>query len=280
MTISDRPLRRAGTASRPATPRLRASIWSVRLRGGGTRHRCGDGRTHRGASRTWKWSARGTRPLPRSAPSCRWRCTGGSAAKWRRARRRPSRGSACRRLRLTICLASSRPDRNRKRCRATTKTRPECPCPTEKFSLIHGEGAPAKRPQPAPQARQPRTADRRQGGSARAGHPSQRRPDGALASANRRRRSRTAVNRCKRLRRQAAKAVRPRRRPATSSPSDAHADKATADAQLKTYYGKAQDVLARANKIIAPITSPRGHARSCRRFGLSRTGSADTVPLV
>jgi len=48
----------------------------------------------------------------------------------------------------------------------------------------------------------------------------------------------------------------------------AYADKAMADAQLKTYYGKAQDVLARANRIIAPITSSRGHVLYRARFGL------------
>ena len=48
----------------------------------------------------------------------------------------------------------------------------------------------------------------------------------------------------------------------------AYADKSMADAQLKTYYGKAQDVLARANKIIAPITSPHGHVLYRARFGL------------
>jgi D-alanyl-D-alanine carboxypeptidase len=48
----------------------------------------------------------------------------------------------------------------------------------------------------------------------------------------------------------------------------AYADKALAAAQLKTYYGKAQDVLARANQIIAPITSAKGHTLYRARFGL------------
>jgi D-alanyl-D-alanine carboxypeptidase len=48
----------------------------------------------------------------------------------------------------------------------------------------------------------------------------------------------------------------------------AYADKALADAQLKTYAGKAQDVLARASRIIAPITSPQGHTLYRARFGL------------
>jgi D-alanyl-D-alanine carboxypeptidase len=48
----------------------------------------------------------------------------------------------------------------------------------------------------------------------------------------------------------------------------AYADKTLAAAQLKTYYGKAQDVLARASQIIAPITSARGHTIYRARFGL------------
>jgi hypothetical protein len=48
----------------------------------------------------------------------------------------------------------------------------------------------------------------------------------------------------------------------------AYADKTLAAAQLKTYYGKAQDVLARANQIIAPITSAKGHTIYRARFGL------------
>jgi D-alanyl-D-alanine carboxypeptidase len=48
----------------------------------------------------------------------------------------------------------------------------------------------------------------------------------------------------------------------------AYADKALADAQLKTYAGKAQDVLARASRIIAPITSSHGHTLYRARFGL------------
>ncbi|MCX7282193.1 MAG: SPOR domain-containing protein, partial [Alphaproteobacteria bacterium] len=48
----------------------------------------------------------------------------------------------------------------------------------------------------------------------------------------------------------------------------AYGDKALADAQLKTYAGKAQDVLARTFRIIAPITSARGHTLYRARFGL------------
>ena len=39
-------------------------------------------------------------------------------------------------------------------------------------------------------------------------------------------------------------------------------------AQLKTYAGKAQDVLARASRIIAPIQSSSGHTIYRARFGL------------
>jgi len=48
----------------------------------------------------------------------------------------------------------------------------------------------------------------------------------------------------------------------------AYADKSLALARLKTYAGKAQDVLARASQIIAPIQSARGHTLYRARFGL------------
>jgi D-alanyl-D-alanine carboxypeptidase len=48
----------------------------------------------------------------------------------------------------------------------------------------------------------------------------------------------------------------------------AYADKTLALAQLKTYAGKAQDILARASKIIAPIQTARGHMIYRARFGL------------
>jgi D-alanyl-D-alanine carboxypeptidase len=48
----------------------------------------------------------------------------------------------------------------------------------------------------------------------------------------------------------------------------AYADRAMANAELKTYYGKAPDVLASSSKIIAPITSPHGHVLYRARFGL------------
>ena len=48
----------------------------------------------------------------------------------------------------------------------------------------------------------------------------------------------------------------------------AYADKALALAQLRTYAGKAQDILASASKIIAPMQSHSGHMIYRARFGL------------
>jgi D-alanyl-D-alanine carboxypeptidase len=48
----------------------------------------------------------------------------------------------------------------------------------------------------------------------------------------------------------------------------AYADRALALAQLKTYAGKAQDILASASKIIAPLQSNNGHVIYRARFGL------------
>jgi D-alanyl-D-alanine carboxypeptidase len=154
--------------------------------------------------------------------------------------------------------------------------------PDENFSLIHAEGAPAK---PAPPAAKPQPAAQAQpavpplvakaAGPAPAMRPSAR-PDGNLATAQAQL-VKTAVN-----------APKPQMRPSlredvgegdvdSPNPSPGHnwtiqigayADKALADAQLKTYAGKAQDVLARASRIIAPITSPRGHTLYRARFGL------------
>ena len=45
-------------------------------------------------------------------------------------------------------------------------------------------------------------------------------------------------------------------------------DKALALAQLKTYAGKAQDILARASQIVAPLQSNNGHVIYRARFGL------------
>jgi D-alanyl-D-alanine carboxypeptidase len=48
----------------------------------------------------------------------------------------------------------------------------------------------------------------------------------------------------------------------------AYADKALALAQLKTYAGKAQDILAKASQIVAPLQSNNGHVIYRARFGL------------
>ena len=166
--------------------------------------------------------------------------------------------------------------------------------PDEHFSLIHAEGAVAAKPalaQPAPQSKPqpavPPVAAKpaapvlvaKASPPAPAIRPSAR-PDTALAS-EQAALVKTAVN--------TVDAPRPQMRPslhedagegdADVSPNPtpghnwtiqigAYADKAMADAQLKTYYGKAQDVLARANRIIAPITSSRGHVLYRARFGL------------
>ena len=48
----------------------------------------------------------------------------------------------------------------------------------------------------------------------------------------------------------------------------AYADKALASAQLDSYAGKAQDVLARASRIVSAVQSPAGHTIYRARFGL------------
>ncbi len=161
--------------------------------------------------------------------------------------------------------------------------------PDENFSLIHAEGNPAA-PPARPAAAQPAvpplvaksgapTVVAKAASPAPAVHPANR-PDNKLAS-EQAQLVRTAVN--------TANAPRPQVRPssgADGAESDAeappaatpghnwiiqigaYADKSMADAELKTYYGKAQDVLASASKIIAPITSPHGHVLYRARFGL------------
>jgi D-alanyl-D-alanine carboxypeptidase len=169
--------------------------------------------------------------------------------------------------------------------------------PDESFSLIHGEGAPAATqasPQPAvpplvAKAGAPPAAVIKSGAppaavvkAAPAAPPAHQgaRADSKLAG-EQAQLVRSAVN--------TVAAPRPQMRPAThdeASESDAeapptptpghnwiiqigaYADKSMADAELKTYYGKAQDVLASASKIIAPITSSRGHVIYRARFGL------------
>ena len=153
--------------------------------------------------------------------------------------------------------------------------------PDENFSLIHPEGTPAKpaAPHAKPQPAVPAVAAAKPAAPAPAVRPGAR-PDVALAS-QQAQLVKTAVN--------TVNAPKPQMRPslhedagegdADASPTPtpghnwtiqigAYADKQMADAQLKTYYGKAQDVLARASKIIAPITSPRGHVLYRARFGL------------
>jgi D-alanyl-D-alanine carboxypeptidase len=150
----------------------------------------------------------------------------------------------------------------------------------ENFSMIHAEGAspaPGKPAAPAQAAAQP-AVPARVAGPVPAMHPTPR-PDGSLATAQAQL-IKTAVN--------TVNAPKPQMRPSlredvgegdmdslTPSPGHnwtiqigAYADKALADAQLKTYYGKAQDVLARASKIIAPLQSPSGQIIYRARFGL------------
>jgi len=128
--------------------------------------------------------------------------------------------------------------------------------PDESITLIHAEGAPA-----VPVAAV---------GPAVAGA----RPDKTLAAAQAKL-VQTAVN-----------APRPQIRPSlrddvreadveAASPGrnwtiqiGAYADKALALAQLRTYAGKAQDILARASQIVAPLQSNNGHVIYRARFGL------------
>ena len=171
--------------------------------------------------------------------------------------------------------------------------------PDENFSLIHGEGAPEATPaspQPAvpplvAKAGAPPAAVVKAGAPPAAvvkpGAPPAAPPTHQLARADSKLAGeqaqlvRSAVN--------TVAAPRPQMRPAprdeagesdaeappTPTPGHnwiiqigAYADKSMADAELKTYYGKAQDVLASASKIIAPITSSRGHVIYRARFGL------------
>ena len=138
--------------------------------------------------------------------------------------------------------------------------------PDENVPLIHAEGAPAKpasAPQPAP-AVPPLVAK------------AAPRNDASLAAAQ------------ADLVRTAANAPKPQMRPTqredagegdsdqvTPSPGrnwtiqiGAYADRTLALASLKTYAGKAQDILASASKIIAPMQSHNGHMIYRARFGL------------
>jgi hypothetical protein len=136
--------------------------------------------------------------------------------------------------------------------------------PDENVPLIHAEGTPAKpTAQPAP-AVPPLVAK------------AAPRNDASLAAAQ------------ADLVRTAANAPKPQMRPmqkedagegdadqVTPSPGrnwtiqiGAYADRTLALASLKTYAGKAQDILASASKIIAPMQSHNGHMIYRARFGL------------
>jgi D-alanyl-D-alanine carboxypeptidase len=139
--------------------------------------------------------------------------------------------------------------------------------PDENIPLIHAEGVAAN---PVPQTAAPSPAVPPLVAKAAA------RPDSKLANAQAQL-VRTAVN-----------APRPQIRPALKDdaaegdaeavmPSPgrnwtiqigAYADRALALASLKTYAGKAQDILASASKIIAPLQSNNGHVIYRARFGL------------
>jgi D-alanyl-D-alanine carboxypeptidase len=171
--------------------------------------------------------------------------------------------------------------------------------PDEKFAVIHAEGghaegtAPAAKPAPQapakPEAKpQPAVAPMvaqnvakpspALGPAAPAVRPSAR-PDAQLAAAQTGL-VKTAMN-------APASTPRPQMRPslrddvaegdADPMPTPGHnwtiqigayADKALAEAQLKAYAGKAQDVLARAAHIISPAQTAAGHTLYRARFGL------------
>ena len=136
--------------------------------------------------------------------------------------------------------------------------------PDENLALIHAEGAPAK---PAsPQTNQPAVPPLMV----------KARPDDGLAAAQ------------AQLVKSAVNAPKPQMRPTLREDQGegdlesvaplpgrnwtiqigAYADKALALAQLKTYAGKAQDILASASKIISPMQSHSGHMIYRARFGL------------
>ena len=160
--------------------------------------------------------------------------------------------------------------------------------PDENFSLIHAEGPAKSAPAPKPAA--PVTAAPQPAVPAvpplmarNVAHPSPR-PDTALAAAQNDLVKTSLVKTAAAVPVAAqVNAPRPQMRPSLDGGEGdidvtpgrnwtiqigAYADKALADAQLKTYAGKAQDVLARASRIIAPITSARGHTLYRARFGL------------
>ncbi len=147
--------------------------------------------------------------------------------------------------------------------------------PDENFSIIHAEGRPAAKPQPAVAAVPPKPEVRVTAASIPTIRPTAR-PENGFLTAQQAALIKTAVN-----------APRPQMRPSlredagegdADTPSSvpgrnwtiligAYADTALACAQLAAYAGKAQDVLARASRIIAPVQS-NGHTMYRARFGL------------
>ena len=148
--------------------------------------------------------------------------------------------------------------------------------PDENFSITHAEPpSAAKHKQPAVAALPPQTQVRAMAANIPSIRPTAR-PDNGFLTAQQATLIKTAVN-----------APRPQMRPSlredagegdadTASPVPgrnwtiqigAYADKALASAQLAAYAGKAQDVLARAERIIAPVQS-NGHTMYRARFGL------------
>jgi len=137
--------------------------------------------------------------------------------------------------------------------------------PDENLMLIHAEGAPAKAA--PPQTGQPAVPPLM----------AKARPDSGLAAAQ-----------AQLVKSAVVPATRPQMRPTLREDAGegdlepvapapgrnwtiqigAYADKALALAQLKTYAGKAQDILASASKIISPMQSHSGHMIYRARFGL------------
>jgi D-alanyl-D-alanine carboxypeptidase len=161
--------------------------------------------------------------------------------------------------------------------------------PDEKFAVIHAEGAAKPAPQ-APAKPQPAVAPAvaqntakpspAMGPAAPAVRPAAR-PDAQLAAAQ------TGLVKMAMNTPAPANTPRPQMRPslredggegdADPTPTPGHnwtvqigayADKALAEAQLKAYAGKAQDVLARAAHIISPAQTAAGHTLYRARFGL------------
>ncbi len=155
--------------------------------------------------------------------------------------------------------------------------------PDENFNVIHAESAkpaapaPQAKPAPLPAAKPPApVVAALPNVPAPAVRPTAR-PDGLLAAAQ------------GKLVQVAVNAPRPQMRPSLREDGEgdaepavpvpapghnwtiqigAYADKALAKAQLAAYAGKAQDVLARAAKIISPVQTAEGHTMYRARFGL------------